>query len=59
MKALPTARWSDGGCLFLDRRLPSSECLAFALNTFLCDVAVLDPQARSEILDFQVNQFFC
>lgn len=53
---MPSAHWSDGGSsLFPDRGLPSSECLAFALNTFLCDVAVLDIQSRSEILEFQVS----
>ena len=55
MSSLPTARWTDGRSLFPGRTLPVAECTAFALNTFLCDVAVLDPQCRAEVLDFQVS----
>lgn len=32
-----------------------SECFAFSLTTFLCDVAVLDSDSRNEILNSQVS----
>ena len=55
MKKLPEAQWSDSSRVFHNRCLPTSECFSFCLTTFLCDVAVLDPDARDDILQFQVS----
>lgn len=55
VRNLPLARWTDSQLLFSNRCLPTTECFAFSLTTLLCDVAVLDQEAREEILDFQVT----
>jgi phosphatidylinositol 4-kinase len=55
IRNLPLARWTDSQLLFQNRCLPTSECFAFSMTTLLCDVAVLDIEARAEILDFQVT----
>ena len=55
MRNLPLARWTDSQLLFNNRCLPTSECFSFSLTTLLCDIAVLDQEARDEILDFQVT----
>lgn len=54
LKKLPEAQWTDSSQLFQNRSLPTSECFVFCLTTFLCDVAVLDPDARKDILHFQI-----
>lgn len=55
IRSLPRARWTDSQLLFHNRCLPTSECLSFSLTTLLCDIAVLDLEAREEILEFQVK----
>ena len=54
LKILPEAQWADDSQLFQNRRLPTSECFVFSLTTFLCDVAVLDTDAKKDILQFQI-----
>lgn len=54
LKKLPEAQWTDSSQLFQNRCLPTSECFVFCLTTFLCDVAVLDLDARKDILQFQI-----
>ena len=52
---LPQAYWSDETLLYPNSCLPVAECFSFSLTTFLCDVAVLCPDLRSKVLQFQVD----